>query len=62
MGNHLVAHLSFCFFIVYTEVNAYVSMKYLLKIDDNFISFEKKWLRNLLTTSILMRRYVAVQK
>ena len=39
MGNDLVAHLGFCFFIACTEVNAYLAMKYILKTDDKFMDF-----------------------
>ena len=44
MGNHLVAHPSFLFFISCTEVNTYLEMKYLLNMDDDFIIFWSFWL------------------
>ena len=36
MGNHLVAHPSFCFFVTCTEVNGYLAMKYSVKTDETF--------------------------
>ena len=39
MGNYLVAHLSFYFFIACTEMNTYLVIKYFLKTDDNFMIF-----------------------
>ena len=41
MGNHLVDHPSFNFFIACIEVDAYLVMKYILKTNDSFMSFEK---------------------
>ena len=35
----------FLFFAACTEVNAYLEMKYLLKRDNTFMNFKKKWLR-----------------
>ena len=32
----------FSFFIACTEMNAYMAMKYLLKMDDNFMKFSKQ--------------------
>ena len=32
----------FSFFIACTEMNAYLAMKYLLKMDDNFMKFSKQ--------------------
>ena len=39
MGNDLVAHPIFAFFIACAEVNTYPSMKYFLKTDDSFMHF-----------------------
>ena len=52
----------FAFFIVCTEVNAYLAMKYFLNNDETFVNFGKIWLRHWLTTPILMERHMAVQK
>ena len=35
----------FAFFVAFTEVNAYLAMKYFLKTDDKFMGFQKNWLR-----------------
>ena len=35
----------FDFSIAFTEVNAYLAMKYFLKMDDKFMDFQKNWLR-----------------
>ena len=51
MGNVLVAHPSFCFFIACTEVNAYMEMQYLLNTDDNFMIFRKKLAKALINNS-----------
>ena len=39
MGNNLVAHQSFSYFIACTEVNTYMGMKYFLSTDDSFMNF-----------------------
>ena len=39
------------FFIACTEVNAYMAMKYFLKMDDKFMNFRKKLLKSLINNS-----------
>ena len=51
MGNKLVAHPIFTFFIACTKVNAYLAMKCFLKRDDKFIEFRKKMAKALINNS-----------
>ena len=51
MGNDLVAHPSFSFFIACTEVNAYLAMKYFFKTDDKFMYLRKKMAKGLINNS-----------
>ena len=48
-----MAHPSFCFFIVCTEVNAYLDMKYFLKTDDSFMNFRKHLAKELIQNSYI---------
>ena len=53
MGNHLVAHPSFYFFIARTEVNAYLAMKYFLEMDNNFINSRENMAKALINNSYM---------
>ena len=41
MGKHLMAHLSLCFFVACTELNAYMMIRFFFKTDDPFMDFQK---------------------
>ena len=51
MGNDLVAHPSFYFFMACTEMNSYLAMKYFMKTDDKFMDFRKKMAMGLINNS-----------
>ena len=56
MGNHLVSHPSFYFFITCTEVNTYLAMEYFRKTDETFMNFKKKIAKALIKHSYMNQK------
>ena len=62
MGNNLVAHPIFFFFIACTEVDAYTEIKYFLDTGETFMKIGEDCLRHLFTTPISITIHLPFQK